>query len=106
MPRLTRVFDFHRAALKIAEPRLPDVFAIGANQLAAVRRFWEGQHNSRSASDFALDCGGAAMKIDNRLYQGEAKASASRTAGRIGAIKPIKNTRQMFGSDSGTVIPD
>src|SRR5437773_1263555 len=55
-------------------------------------------------TDFTLNGGRAAVKIDNRLDEREAETRSAGAARWIGAIEAIKDTRKMFRRNSGTVI--
>ena len=66
----------------------------------------KSEANGGTAIDFALNPDGAAVKIDDRLYQSQAQACSIRSARWFCPVKSIEHPRQMFGSYSRAIVAD
>src|SRR5437588_211898 len=66
----------------------------------------ESESNGCALPDLALNCGRAAMKIDNRFHQRESEAGPAGTARWVGPIEAVEDAWEMFVRDSGAGIAD
>src|SRR6266498_2780810 len=87
----------------------PESFQGWVSQALCLCSDWllrKSQRDGCAAANLALDGGGSAVKIDNRFYQSQTKTCSIGAARRLGAVKSIKHTGQMFWSYSAAAIAD